>query len=88
LTLNPRDQLEQHGDLQSVPDAARGYEAWLRDMERGEEWYDLVTWARATLPAPVMPCVCLDRRCLRCRISSLVDTPEPGPEEAEESPPF
>jgi hypothetical protein len=59
-------------DLQDEPGAEEGYLEWLRELEHFEELADLTAWAQATLPAAVMPCVCTDRRCLRCRVAAIV----------------
>jgi hypothetical protein len=39
----------------------------------------LLAWARATLPAPVLPCVCTDGTCLRCRVAAVVGDRRPAP---------
>jgi hypothetical protein len=75
-------------DLQDVPDAAAAYEAWISERMLDEELSDIKEWCRLTLACAPLPCVCLNRTCLRCRVAALVTTPEPQPEPSDEPPPF
>jgi hypothetical protein len=59
-------------DLAEEPDAAAGYEEWLGELAAREELADLREWARQTLQCAPLPCVCLNKTCLRCRVSAIV----------------
>jgi hypothetical protein len=61
------------GGLPDDPSLWEGYEQWLGELAAREEQADLLEWARQTLPGPVMPCVCTDKTCLRCRVAAIVD---------------
>ena len=61
-------------DAADEADLWAGYRAWCAATAAG----DLLEWARATLPAPVLPCVCCDGGCLRCRVAALVEWGRPA----------
>jgi hypothetical protein len=75
-------------DGRDNPSLWQRYEAWLGERAAAEELADLVAWAQATLPAPVMPCVCCNFTCLRCRVAAIVVGPQPDPDLADGPPPF
>jgi hypothetical protein len=90
VTLNPRNLIEGQ-DAAADPSVWDGYEQWLAERAESEELADLRQWALATLPAEVMPCVCVDMTCLRCRVAAVVGGPEEAPTlaaEPEPPPPF
>jgi hypothetical protein len=79
MTLNPRKDLEAM-DPAADPSFWEGYEQWLAERAAREECFDLLEWARQTLPAPVVPCLCgATRTCLRCRVAGFVDSLEGPP---------
>jgi hypothetical protein len=62
-------------DLADEPGAAQGYEEWISQRMIDEELADLIQWARQTLLCAPLPCVCLNRTCLRCRVDAIVNSP-------------
>jgi hypothetical protein len=72
---------ERLPDLAHEPGAEQGYLEWISERMVDEELADLREWARQSLLCAPLPCVCLNKTCLRCRVQAIVDSPagEPCP---------
>jgi hypothetical protein len=71
----PDDIVDQVDDPAEDLELWAGYEQWRRDCALEDVVPVLLAWARETLPAPVLPCRCLDKTCLRCRVAAIVGKP-------------